>query len=154
MSAKRVVRLLVVVLLLLASAGAHARDWYGVDLGAVPWPEVCRGTTPVPVERGLGRCEVSHPASLQHGEWRKWPGMADVMPPGPICGQAMAELERWTAPGTVGDPWRECRYAWAEALKERAREPERFREPFAEWRQQYFGRWLTDGEGPAVAAGL
>ena len=129
----------------LVAGPAIARNWYGVDMDAVPWPKFCAGTQPVPVERGGGRCEVSHPASPYHGRFRDWSGRGKNPPP--TCDIAASEYRRWTVPvAQVQDPWAQCASAWGSAIKARAQEPERFAEPFAAWRQRYFAPWLVGGE--------
>jgi hypothetical protein len=133
--------------LLVLAAPVSARQLgvvHGVDFDAVPWPEFCAGTAAVPVERGGGRCEVSHPASEYHGTFRDFTGRNHNPPP--VCEIAAVQFRRWTTPvEKSGDPWHLCRGAWARALNDRASEPKRFGDSLGEWRGRFFGRWLVGG---------
>jgi len=126
------------------TAPVSAREWHGVDMDAVPWATFCPSVQAVAVERGGVRCAVSHPASPYHGRFRDWSGRSKNPPPN--CDIAADQHRRWTTPvERVQDPWAQCRMAWSRALQARATEPERFAEPFADWRGRYFSAWLADG---------
>lgn len=114
----------------------------GVNFDAVPWETFCADVQSVPVTRGGGRCEVSHPASPYHGQFKDFSGRGKNPPP--TCDIAAKEYQRWTtASGGAHDPWRPCRVAWGRTLQARAQEPKRFSESFSAWRARWFGRWIV-----------
>jgi len=118
---------------------------HGVNADAVPWGTFCAGVLSVPVERGGGRCAVSHPASPYHGRFQDFTGLGKTPPPN--CDIAAKEYQRWTTPAHgSSDPWAQCRMAWSRALYAREQQPERFSEPFTDWREKHFGRWLARDE--------
>jgi hypothetical protein len=142
-------------LLLALTAGMPAvaadRTVQGVNFAAVPWATFCPGVKSVGLNTGAGACTVAHPASQKHAAWNDF-GMGTKQPP-PNCKHAEHEYQWWTTPasnkqrpGRPEQAWGACQEAWRSALNRRAREPEGFAEPFAQWRSHYFGPWLV-GEG-------
>ena len=128
---------------------AQPKVWIieGVNMNAVPWAKFCPAVKPVELVTGAGSCSIAHPASYRHKAWDGF-GMS-AREPKPNCARFETEFKRLTSPrlntspGTrVRDRWGYCINAFMKALKERAREPERFSEPFDSWRNRYFGRYL------------
>ena len=133
----------------LAPAKVSAEVVQGVDFGAVPWQTFCPSVEPVPLKTGAGDCPMSHPAAARHARYIDYTGRG-VEPP-PQCGPEKSTYERATAPvhgkaATDAGAWDFCRAEWWRALNQRAKEPGRFDEPFAEWRARYFGPWVVGGE--------
>jgi hypothetical protein len=127
---------------------AAAEIVQGVDFGAVPWHSFCPSVEPVPLKTGAGECPVSHPAAARHARYIDYTGRG-VEPP-PQCGPEKSTYERATSPvrgKAPTDPgaWDFCRAEWWRALNQRAKEPARFDEPFAAWRERYFGPWVVGG---------
>ena len=144
-------------LTLLAALGigvpAIAQAWTveGVDMDAVPWAKLCPEVKAVELHTGAVSCPVTHPASKRHARWTGF-GMG-VEEPKPKCDQLEEEYRKWISPKLIaGKPspnpavtWGFCKGAFGIALKQRAREPERYSEPFEQWRERYFAGYIVNG---------
>lgn len=132
-------------------AAVSARTVQGVDWDAVPWETFCPSIKPVQLHTGAGSCTVTHPASAKHARWDGF-GMG-VKEPKPDCRSLEREFLKWTTPKLTGGKtssntditWGFCKGAFTRALDLRTSQPQRFAEPFDQWREQYFGPWLTGG---------
>jgi len=132
---------------------AMAQAWTveGVDMDTVPWAKLCPEIEAVELRTGAGSCPTVHPASKRLARWTGF-GMG-VEEPKPKCGQLEAEYRKWTSPKLIaGKPspnpavtWGFCKGAFGIALKQRAREPERYSEPFEQWRHRYFAGYIVNG---------
>jgi len=144
-----------IFLALVLGAPALAQAWTveGVDMNAVPWAELCPNVKAVELRTGAGSCPVVHPASEKHARWDGF-GMG-VDEPKPNCERLEREYRKLISPKLIdGKPsdnpaviWGYCTSAFSRALKMRASQPERFSEPFVEWRERYFGGYLADAQG-------
>ena len=138
---------------LLIGMPAMAKAWTveGVDMDAVPWAELCPDIEAVELRTGAGSCEVTHPASKRHARWTGF-GMG-VEEPKPKCEQLEREYRKLTSPKLIAgkaspDPavtWGFCKGAFGMALKQRAREPDLYSEPFEQWRARYFSGYVVGG---------
>ena len=144
---------------LLAALGigvpAIAQAWTveGVDMDAVPWATLCPEVKAVELRTGAGSCAVTHPASARHARWDGF-GMS-VDEPKPNCKSLEREYRKWTKPKRTGGKvstntdiaWGFCKGAFKRSLELRVSQPQRFEEPFEQWRARYFGPWLGSGKG-------
>jgi hypothetical protein len=132
---------------------AMAQAWTveGVDMDAVPWATLCPKVKAVELRTGAGSCATVHPASKRLARWTGF-GMG-VEEPKPKCARLEQEYKKWTSPkSTSGKPssnpsvtWGFCISAFSGALKQRVREPERYSEPFEQWRDRYFASYIVNG---------
>jgi len=121
----------------------------GVDMNAVPWAKFCPDIEAIELNTAAGSCTVTHPASKRHARWTGF-GMS-VDEPKPDCARLEQEYRKWTSPKLIaGKPspnlavtWGFCKGAFGVALKQRAREPERYSEPLEQWRDRYFSGYVV-----------
>lgn len=128
-----------------------ARTVQGVDWDAVPWALFCPSVEAVELRTDTSRCAKTHPASERHARWTGF-GMG-VKEPKLDCARLEQEYRQWTRPkriaGKASDnpavTWGYCMSAFYRAIELRANQPQRFAEPFDQWRQRYFGAYLIRG---------
>jgi hypothetical protein len=120
-----------------------ARTVRGVDLDVVPWETFCPAVESVALHTGSGDCPTVHPASAEHARWNDLG--TGVKERKPNCARLEREYRQLTTPKVIGGEasWAACTMAFSRALNMRAMQPERFSESLAEWRERYFGRWLS-----------
>jgi hypothetical protein len=143
--------LVLVATLAALPAAVSARTVQGVDWDAVPWEIFCPSVKPVELHTGAGSCAISHPASPKHARWDGF-GMG-VDEPKPNCSRLEQDYERLTSPkliagkrsGNTAVTWGYCMSAFAQAIELRAKQPERFSEPFEQWRERYFDGYIAKG---------
>lgn len=123
-------------------AAVSARTVQGIDLDAVPWDDFCPSIESVELHTGAGDCPIAHPASTEHAGWDDLG--TGVKERKPNCARLEKEYRQLTTPKVIGGKtsWISCSTAFARVLNMRAMQPERFAEPFEQWRARYFGPWL------------
>jgi hypothetical protein len=139
-------------LVLIAALGAglpvavSARTVQGVDFDTVPWATFCPSIKSGELHTGAGDCPVVHPASTEHARWDNLG--TGVKERKPNCKRLEKQYRQLTTPKVIGGKksWAACTVAFSRILNMRAMQPERFAEPFEQWRDRYFGPGLTGGK--------
>ena len=135
--------LLVAMLATSFSTTVSARTVRGVDIDVVPWETFCPSVESVALHTSSGDCAVVHPASAEHARWNDLG--TGVKERKPNCSRLEREYRQLTEPKDINGKtsWAACTSAFARALNMRTMQPERYAEPFEQWRERYFGRWMS-----------
>ena len=139
------------VLVLIAALGTglpitvSARTVQGVDFDTVPWATFCPSIESVELHTSAGDCTIVHPASTEYARWDDLG--TGVKERKPNCPRLEKQYRQLTTPKVIGgkESWAACTVAFSRILNMRAMQPERFAEPFAQWRDRYFGPGPTGG---------
>ena len=133
---KRIALFGICLALAATTAGAGQRMHHGVPWDAVDWEKLCKNVKPLKYTSSTGQvCPKVHPAD---SVWRKWHDSTGRNKPELKWNcEAMANKYERLLKNVGG-----CKSGFGFALKQRARYPEEFDEPFKVWRARYFGPWI------------